>query len=136
VPGIIVGVDGSSQSRRALQWALSEAAVRRAPLTVLSARDDRAATCTAGDLTQDQAAEEVQELVDQVVSSQPGPAPPVTVQVIPGSPAAELLSAGQHADLLVVGSRGSGGLGRLGVGSVSSQVAYDAACPVVIIFPP
>jgi hypothetical protein len=54
-------------------------------------RDDRAVTCTAGDLTQDQAAEEVQELVDQAVSSQSGPAPPVTVQVIPGSPAAELL---------------------------------------------
>ena len=113
MPGIIVGVDGSSQSRRALQWALSEAAARRAPLTVLSVRDDRAVTCTAADLTQDQAAEEVQELVDQAVSSQSGPAP-VTVQVIPGSPAAELLGAGQHADLLVVGSRGSGGLGRRG----------------------
>jgi nucleotide-binding universal stress UspA family protein len=136
MPGIIVGVDGSSQSRRALQWALSEAAARHAPLTVLSVRDDRAVTCTAGDLTQDQVAEEVQELVDQAVSIQSGPAPPVTVQVIPGSPAAELLGAGHHADLLVVGSRGSGGLGRRGVGSVSSQVAWDAACPVVIIFQP
>ena len=136
MPGIIVGVDGSSQSRRALQWALSEAAARRAPLTVLSVRDDGAVTCTAGDLTQDQAAEEVQELVDQAVSSQSGPAPPVTVQVIPGSPAAELLGAGRDADLVVVGSRGSGGLGRRGVGSVSGQVACDAACPVVIIFQP
>ena len=136
MPGIIVGVDGSSHSRRALQWALSEAAARHAPLTVLSVRDERAVTCTAGDLTQDQAAEEVQALVDQAVSSQSGPAPPVTVKVLPGSPAAELLDAGHDADLLVVGSRGSGGLGRRGVGSVSSQVAYDAPCPVVIIFPP
>jgi nucleotide-binding universal stress UspA family protein len=136
MPGIIVGVDGSPHSRRALQWALSEAAARHAPLTVLSVRDDRAATCTTGDLNQDQAAEEVQALVDQVVSSQSGPAPPVTVQVIPGSPAAELIDAGHDADLLVVGSRGSGGLGRRGVGSVSSQVAYDSPCPVVIIFPP
>ena len=56
MPGIIVGVDGSSQSRRALQWALSEAAARHAPLTVLSVRDDGVVTCTAGDLTQDQAA--------------------------------------------------------------------------------
>ena len=136
MPGIIVGVDGSSHSRLALQWALSEAAARHAPLTVLSARHDRAVTCTAGDLTQDQVAEEVQELVDQAVSSQSGPAPPVTVQVIPGSPAAELLGAGYYADLLVVGSRGSGGLGQLGVGSVSSQVACDAPCPVVIIFQP
>lgn len=47
MPGIIVGVDGSSHSRLALQWALSEAAVRHAPLTVLSACHDRAVTCTA-----------------------------------------------------------------------------------------
>ena len=81
-------------------------------------------------------AEEVQELVDQAMSSQSGPALPVTVQVIAGSPAAELLGAGYYADVLVVGSRGSGGRGQLGVGSVSSQVAYDAPGPVVIIFQP
>ena len=136
MPGIIVGVDGSSHSRLAPQWALSEAAARHARLIVLIACHDRAVTCTAGDLTQDQVAEEVQELVDQAMSSQSGPAPPVTVQVIAGSPAAELLGAGYYADVLVVGSRGSGGLGQLGVGSVSSQVAYDAPGPVVIIFQP
>jgi nucleotide-binding universal stress UspA family protein len=136
MPGIIVGVDGSPHSRRALQWALSEAAARHAPLTVLSVREERAITCTTRDLNQDQAAEEGQQLVDLAVSSQSGPATPVTVQVIPGSPAAELLGAGQHADLLVVGSRGSGGLGRRGAGSVSRQVAYDSPCPVVIIVRP
>jgi nucleotide-binding universal stress UspA family protein len=132
MPGIIVGVDGSSHSRRALRWALSEAAALHAPLTVLN----RAVTCTTGDLNQDQAAEEVQALVEQTVNSKSGPAPPVTVQVIPGSPAAELVDAGHDADLLVVGSRGSGGLGRRGLGSVSSQVAFDAPYPVVIIFQP
>ena len=35
MPGIIVGVDGSGHSRRALEWAVSEAATRHAPLTVL-----------------------------------------------------------------------------------------------------
>jgi nucleotide-binding universal stress UspA family protein len=38
MPGIIVGVDGSDHSRRALQWAVGEAAVRHAPLTVLTVR--------------------------------------------------------------------------------------------------
>ena len=75
MPRIIVGVDGSSHSRRALRLALSEAAARYAPLTVLSARHGRAVTGTAGDLTQDQAAEEVQEPVDLAVSSQSGSAP-------------------------------------------------------------
>ena len=56
--------------------------------------------------------------MDQAVSSQSGPTPPVTVQVIPGSPAAGLINAGHDADLLVVGSRaaaawaGEGGLGE------------------------
>jgi len=36
MPGIIVGVDGSDHSRHTLEWASGEAAVRRAPLTVLT----------------------------------------------------------------------------------------------------
>lgn len=51
MPGIIVGVDGSSHSRHALQWALGEAAAWHAPLTVLSVRDEKAVTYTTGDLT-------------------------------------------------------------------------------------
>ena len=97
MPGIIVGVDGSSHSPRALQWALSKAATRHAPLTVLSARHDRAVTYTTGDLTEDQAADEVLALADQAVSSRSGPALPVTVQMMPGWPAAELLDAGHEA---------------------------------------
>ena len=108
--------------------------MRHAPLTVLSVRHEKAVTCTGGDLSQDQAAEEVQALVGQAMGSRPGPAPPVTVQVLAGSPTAELIGAGHAAGLLVVGSRSSGGLGQRGLGSVSSQAAWDAPCPVVIIF--
>lgn len=36
MPGIIVGVDGSGHSQRALEWAMKEAAVRHVPLTVLT----------------------------------------------------------------------------------------------------
>ena len=36
MPGIIVGVDGSGHSQRALEWAMKEAAMRHAPLTVLT----------------------------------------------------------------------------------------------------
>ena len=36
MPGIIVGVDGSGHSRRALDWAIREAAIRHTPLTVLT----------------------------------------------------------------------------------------------------
>ena len=37
--GIIVGVDGSGHSQRALEWAMHEAAIRHVPLTVLTVHE-------------------------------------------------------------------------------------------------
>jgi len=136
MPGIIVGVDGSAHSQWALERAMNEAVARHVPLTVLSVHSRGAATGTEGDLDLDQAAEEVQALVNQAMSRRCGPALPVTVGVMTGSPAAELIGAARDADLLVVGARGSGGSTRRGIGSVSSQAVYEARCPVVIIFRP
>ena len=136
MPGIMVGVDGSEHCRWALEWATNEAVARHAPLTVLSVRTPTAAALGDGDLDQQRAVRKAQALVDTAVSSLPGPAPPVTVRVVTGSPAAELITAGRDADLLVVGSRGHGASGRSGPGAVSSQVAYDGPCPVVIILQP
>ena len=62
-----------------------------------------------------------------------GERPAVTVRAISGVPAEELIKAGEGADLLVVGSRGSGGFGQLRLGSVSSQVTHHAPCPVVVV---
>jgi nucleotide-binding universal stress UspA family protein len=133
VPGIIVGVDGSAHSQWALDWAMGEAVSRHAPVTALSVHHQRMVTYTEGDLNLDQAVEEVQALVAKAASHRLGRVPAVTVRVIVGSPAAELIGASRDAGLLVVGSRGNGGLGRRGLGSVSSRVADEARCPVVII---
>ena len=72
-------------------------------------------------------------LTDKAVGRMAGPPPAVTVRVACGSPAIELLGAAHGADLLVVGCRGSGGFARLMLGSVSSQVAHHAPCPVVVV---
>ena len=50
-----------------------------------------------------------------------------------GFAAKELIDASHDADLVVIGSRGGGGFGRLMMGSVSSQVVNHAACPVVVV---
>jgi nucleotide-binding universal stress UspA family protein len=87
----------------------------------------------------DQADEEraqtaAQEEVDKAASQVGGQRPPsVTVRAESGVPAEVLINASSGADMLVVGSRGSGGFSRLLMGSVSSQVVHHAACPVVII---
>jgi nucleotide-binding universal stress UspA family protein len=138
MPGIIVGVDGSDHSLRALDWALREAQIRSAPLTVVTVNPALvsywgAVTYPEGKLDEEQARQEVQAVVDKAVSSLAGPPPQVTVKVTPGSPATELLEAAQAADMVVVGSRGSGGFSRLLLGSVSTQVAHHASCPVVVI---
>lgn len=136
IPGIIVGVDGSVHSQWALDWAISEAVPRHATLTVLSVHHQRAGY-TEGDPSLDQVVEEVETLVDKAVSRRSGPVPPIIVAVTRGSPGAELLRAARDAELLVVGSRGNGGLGRLGtLGSVSNRLAHEARCQVMIISQP
>ena len=56
-----------------------------------------------------------------------------SVRAVTGAPAEILLNASADAEMLVVGSRGNGGFGRLLLGSVSSQVVHHADCPVVVI---
>ena len=140
MPGIIVGVDGSVHSKNALEWAMKEAAIRHAPLTVITVHPVIAgfsgrpvAYPTDGALA-DKARETAQEEVDKTLAGLSGQGPEtVTVQGVSGFPAEVLITAGRDADMLVVGSRGSGGFSRLLLGSVSSQVTHHAHCPVVVI---
>jgi len=138
--GILVGIDGSGHSGRALEWAAREAAIRNVPLTVLTVRPALAGYSGvpvpyAGDqeLT-DQARLAAQEQVDKVLAQLDDASRPrsVTVRAAYGFPAGELLSA-TDADLVVVGSRGAGGFKRLLLGSVAAQVTHHAHCPVVVV---
>jgi nucleotide-binding universal stress UspA family protein len=140
MPGIIVGIDGSVHSRRALEWAISEAAIRHTPLTVLTVHQAMAefwgvvAYPQSPDHTE-HAAKAAQEETDSVLDtlgaeSRP---PSVTVRVVTGVPGDEILTAAQGADMIVVGSRGAGGIKKLLMGPVSLQVTRHAHCPVVVI---
>jgi nucleotide-binding universal stress UspA family protein len=143
MPGILVGVDGSDHSRQALTWAMREAVQHHAPLTVLAVRPPAARPATQifwniPTLEPDEhdpelARAEVQTWVDKVANEAGGPPPEITVTVVTGDPAEELIRASRDADLLVVGRRGGGGFARLMMGSVSSKVTHHAACPTVVV---
>ena len=140
--GIIVGIDGSGHSQRALEWALKEAAFRRLPVTVLTVhqavRDNLGFIASyPGDLDLTAKAEAAAQAETERVLADLGSSRPksVTVSGVNGIPARELIKAGEGADMIVVGSRGAGGFSRLLMGSVAGQVAQHAPCPVVIVRP-
>ncbi len=142
MPGIIVGVDGSGHSRRALEWAMKEAALRHEALNVITVHqavkgyygtavvnpEDRALIEQARKAAQAEADKVLAELGESRPEA-------VTVTAVNGFPVEELLAAAQDADIIVLGSRGVGGFTRLLLGSVSSQIAQHAPCPVLIVPP-
>jgi nucleotide-binding universal stress UspA family protein len=138
--GIVVGIDGSHHSERALKWAMNEAVLRQTPLTVLSvhqvirgwAGPDAGRYPGDAELVERTRAA-AQAAADEVLATLSGPRPEVIVKAVTGVPAETLVAATADADMIVVGSRGSGGFERLTMGSVGDQVARHARCPVVII---
>jgi nucleotide-binding universal stress UspA family protein len=139
--GITVGFDGSYSAQRALEWAMSEAAVRHAPLTVLTVHLVPASGWTGNPIVLPADAPELEKICQAAEDAaakaaaklgQPG-AVAVNVRAVNGYPGEELIKASDDADLVVVGARGLSAIGRLLLGSVSSEVMHHARCPVAVI---
>ena len=140
MPGIIVGVDGSGHSQRALEWAMNEAAIRQLPLSVLTVHPAIVGyfggiLTTPQDLEfTEQAQAAAKAETDKVLAGLNGPHPEsVTVRAVHGFPVEELVNASKEADMIVLGSRGVGGLARMLLGSTADQVVQHAHCPVVVV---
>lgn len=138
---ITVGVDGSRVARRALQWALDEAARRGGTVAVVHAYDAPDPALALGTYTPSQleaarreADAEACALVDRMLGLVDVPeGVPVERVVTAGVPAREVLDHAVPGGLTVVGTRGRGALGRTVMGSVSHQVLHHAAWPVVAV---
>lgn len=141
MPGVVVGVDGSPNSERALDWAMKQAAAVHAPLTVIAVHEVPKSywggipVVGPADEALLQNLRQAAEEMTQRAESQLGDAKPasVNVHVVSGFVVKELVDASQDADLVVVGARGASGFTRLLMGSVSSEVVQHSACPVVIV---
>jgi nucleotide-binding universal stress UspA family protein len=140
---IVVGVDGSEESRAALRWARHEAQLRKAELDVVHVwtypyTGPRTTVTEPRELMELDAAKELEQMLSALPADEArGAAPNVTVHahVREGNPADVLVQESKDADLLVVGSRGRGGFAALLLGSVSTAVTHHASCPVVVVRP-
>jgi nucleotide-binding universal stress UspA family protein len=141
VARIVVGVDGSEHSSRAVRWAVDEARLRGADLQLVHAvsRHEVPAYPTAAGPSATDLEEAGRRLLDQTMDEVERTVDTGSVRVErtadTGSPAKRLCRAAEGADLLVMGARGLGGFRGLLLGSVTQQVVAHAPCPVVVVVP-
>lgn len=143
---VVVGVDGSPVSDAAVAVAFDEAATRDVDLVAVHAWDDPIGVGLHAPLpTMREWSEkdwndiedvEWRAMVEQLAGWR-DKYPDVNVQrvLVKDRPAAALLSHAQRAQLLVVGSRGRGGLTSVLLGSTSRAVLHHAPCPVIVVGP-
>jgi nucleotide-binding universal stress UspA family protein len=129
-PGpVVAGVDGSSASLDALTFAFEEAALRDAPLIAVCALAD-----APGKLG---GAARMEEVFSRLMTTREKEHPGLTVlrQVTFGTPRSALLTAAAEAQMLVVGTRGLGGLEGMSLGSVAGALVHHSPCPVALVHP-
>ena len=153
---IVVGVDGSEESARALSWAADEARLRGVQLEVVYAFDHQPewlrfgpppvleglamegiersqaqpGAQTPAELARDHADALLRSLLADNVGSDVEVRRTIAAE---NKPAPYLVERSRDADLLVVGSRGRGSVGSMLLGSVSTHCVHHANCPVVVI---
>ncbi|GAA3816450.1 universal stress protein [Streptomyces phyllanthi] len=131
---VIAGVDGPAESLSAVHWAAREALRRGVSLRIVHAWQwhPRPAASVPADRTQGEWAEEtLDRAVAGVRAAHPGLQ--VVDQLVSGSATAGLLAAAKDAELLVLGSRGLGGVAGFLLGSVSQRVVARSSLPVVLV---
>ncbi|MEO3784360.1 universal stress protein [Actinocorallia sp. B10E7] len=134
---IVVGVDGSSAADEALRVAFEEAHLRRAGLTVLCVCPDGAAVRDTPFIDDRVLRELARERFERSVESWQTKYAEAQVEKVflEGDPVTELITATEGARLLVVGSRGAGGIRSMLLGSVSSAAVRHALCSVTVVHP-
>ncbi|MFF5783631.1 universal stress protein [Streptomyces sp. NPDC012693] len=134
---IVVGVDGSAPSLKALTWAAGQAALTGDSLQAVIGWEYPAswATMMPGMTPEFDPERLAQQILDESLAQalDPATAAAVTRTVIGGNPAQALVDQAEGATLLVVGDRGHSGFRAAVLGSVSSNVTQHAPCPVVVV---
>lgn len=128
---VVVGVDGSSASTSALDWAATHARGAGVPLHLVHAGDGLG----WGRQTSEHDADPDHPVLERGVARvlEQGDPPRVTAVRCPDGPTTALLAASDDASLIVLGATGAGAVASALLGSVPVQVAARARCPVVTV---
>ncbi len=135
--GVVVGIDGSDPSRKAIAFAAEEASFRGVPLIAVYAWMP---PLTPGleYLWSEELVESQRSAAEEAIAigtaglAQRYPDLEIRREIVQAPPVAALVQAAEGAELLVVGSRGRGGISRLLLGSVSHGVLQALPCPVAV----
>ncbi|WP_312978959.1 universal stress protein [Corynebacterium sp.] len=136
---IVVAVDGSDAGSAAVAWAANAATKRNAPLKLVTAytmpqfmyADGMVPPQELYDQLEEEAMAKINEARELVRSFDENIE--VSYYIAESTPIDLLLQLSEEADIVVMGSRGLGGLSGLVLGSVSSAVVSHASSPVVVV---
>ncbi|SDX75470.1 Nucleotide-binding universal stress protein, UspA family [Saccharopolyspora shandongensis] len=138
---LVVGVDGSDASARALRWALAEGRRRCAPVHTVMAWTPHAVLAGPGPMlmspglaphhVRDQHWEDLKSLVRGCMGATT--TPEVHTELVEGDAAEVLAERAAHAAMLVLGDRGHGRVADAILGSTALRCIHRARCPVLVI---
>ncbi|GAB2780633.1 universal stress protein [Amycolatopsis magusensis] len=138
---VVVGVDGSPNSEKAIAVAFAEASARGAALVAMHAWTDTTYDYYYGSarlmVAWESFAEEEERLLAQRLAGWREKYPDVEVrkELLKDRPRHALLAAAEDARLVVVGSHGRGGFRGMLLGSTSLALVQHANCPVLVVRP-
>ncbi len=131
---VVAGVDGSEESRQALRWAFEYAQICDAPVEAVIAWEIPPSYGWLPSYDDVDFEKQAQETLEEAIRDVLGEnATALLRRVERGHPAKVLVAASEHAQLLVVGSRGHGAFAGMLIGSVSQHLVQHAHCPVLVI---
>jgi nucleotide-binding universal stress UspA family protein len=132
---VVVGIDGSPSSLRALEWAARQTELTGGVLEPIVAWEWPTSYGWALGLPDDfSPAADAQKVLEAAVSPMRAAHPglEINARIVEGHPAPVLVDASNGAALVVVGSRGHGEFAGMLLGSVSEHASTSCHCPVVI----
>lgn len=132
-PWVVVGVDGSTDAEHAALWAWDYARTTGGSLELVATHDGRVSYGLPPMQMSYDTVHAAEAAIEKALAALGTDPESVRSSIVLGNAGKVLTDRSATADLVVVGSRGLGGIGRLTLGSTSTHVVHHARCPVVVV---